>query len=103
MSGPVIDLRVLNWQDTFHGLDAATDGKGGFMRSRTLLLMTVLIALSACDGSRERQPGAGEAAKEGEAAATSGEYRPPPDPAQLDACALLPASEIPERFGKVTE
>lgn len=73
------------------------------MRSTTLLLMTALIALPACDRSRERPPGAGVAAEETEAAATAGEYRPPPDLAKLDACALLPASEIPERFGKVTE
>ncbi len=67
------------------------------------LLPTVFLALlaacGAAEGDRAASGGTGEAGTTRDA----GEYRPPRDLAQLDACALLPAAEIPARFGAVTE
>jgi hypothetical protein len=62
----------------------------------------LLILLAGCSSAREEQSAAaqGEDATKSAAAA---DYRPPPDLAQLDVCTLLPAAEIPERFGKVIE
>jgi hypothetical protein len=61
----------------------------------------VLLVLTACAEPRPEQSArAGEAEPK---ATTAEDYRPPPDLSRIDACALLPAAEIPERFGKVIE
>ena len=66
------------------------------------LRAALLILLSACGGPRG-EPSASAAGRDEAKAAGDGDYRPPPDLTQLDVCTLLPASEIPERFGKVIE
>ncbi len=62
----------------------------------------VLVGLAACGGPREERAVASSVAEERDATA-AGDYRPPPDLTQIDVCTLLPAAEIPERFGKVIE
>ena len=66
------------------------------------LRAALLALLLACGGPREQPPAADGGGDETKAA-RSGDYRPPPDLTQLDVCTLLPASAIPERFGKVIE
>lgn len=69
--------------------------------SLTLRAALLLGFLTACGGSGERASAGDQG--EGSAATTTGEYRPPTDLTQVDVCALLPPSEIPARFGQVTE
>jgi hypothetical protein len=84
-------------------LDAAvsTARETTMSATTTLLGGTLLLILLACGDARQQQAAA--AGGDAETAATGGEYRPPPDLSQIDACELLPASQIPERFGKVIE
>jgi hypothetical protein len=67
---------------------------------RPLEIMFLVLLAGCADGS-ERRPVPAQSSEAASATAT-GDYRPPPDPTRLDACALLPPAEI-ERFGKVIE
>ena len=62
----------------------------------------LLLLLTACGGSTER-PSVDRAGAEDAAPAGTDDSHPAPDLARVDACALLPPSDIPARFGKVTE
>jgi hypothetical protein len=73
------------------------------MRGTASFIAAAILALvAACGGSESRGAAAGES-REGGPAAGAGEYHPPRDLSQMDACALLPPAEIPARFGAVTE
>ena len=64
------------------------------------VLLAVLVA--ACGGTDGRSSAAARS-DAGDAASGAAEYRPPRNLAQVDLCALLPASAIPAGYGQVLE
>jgi hypothetical protein len=74
------------------------------MRGDTSLVKTAVLAvLVTCGGPDKRQPGGSQTGGEATPGAASAEYQPPRNLAKIDACGLLPAGEIPARFGAVIE
>lgn len=94
MSGSRPLLRVL----------CRSDLRRDVMRGDTSLMKTAVLAVLVACGSPDRRQSAGtQGTGEATAEAASAESRPPRNLAEIDVCGLLPASEIPARFGSVTE